>query len=71
MTFDSSLSGLSFTIPDSVMEVIQVDGGSPVVSHVANSVGILYPGERVDFVSAWPESAVAADTEITIKLDHE
>jgi len=55
------------------MKVIKVDGGQPVfeVPHPVNSVGILYPAERVDFVIAWPESAVNTDTEIIIELDKE
>ncbi|RDW63538.1 hypothetical protein BP6252_11083 [Coleophoma cylindrospora] len=66
-----SLTGISFTIPDSEMEVIQVDGGQPVISHRANSVGILYPAERVDFVLGWPKSVIDANTEIVIELDKE
>lgn len=53
------------------MTVIQVDGGLPVISHVANSVGVLYPAERVDFVVAWPESSVNTKSEIMIELDKE
>jgi hypothetical protein len=55
------------------MEVIQVDGGQPVkrISHPVNSVGILYPAERVDFVVSWSESAFATDTEIIVELDKE
>lgn len=55
------------------MEVIQVDGGQPItaISHPVNSVGILYPAERVDFVLFWSESAVETDTEIIVELDKE
>jgi hypothetical protein len=55
------------------MKVIQVDGGQSVTEnpHLANSVGVLYPAERVDFVMGWPESAVDTDTEIIIELDKE
>jgi hypothetical protein len=69
----SSLTGLSFTILDSELKVIQVDGGLPVAQnpdHV-NSVGVLYPAERVDFIISWPESAVDTETEIIIALDKE
>ena len=72
LTSNSSLTGLTFTVPDAELQVIQVDGGNPVASsHAAHSVGILYPGERVDMISTWPESAVAADAEIVIRIDHE
>jgi hypothetical protein len=55
------------------MKVIQVDGGLPVAgnSELVNSIGVLYPAERVDFVVSWPESAVYTDTEIIIELDNE
>jgi hypothetical protein len=67
------MTGISFTIPDSEMKVIQVDGGQPVASDSAtvNSVGILYPGERVDLVLGWSASFINADTEIIIELDNE
>ncbi|CZR52693.1 related to multicopper oxidase [Phialocephala subalpina] len=70
-----SLTGISFTIPDSEMKVIRVDGGQPVIgnSHPINinSIGVLYPAERVDFVLAWPQKFRDTDTEITIELDNE
>jgi hypothetical protein len=70
MTF-SSLTGISFTIPDAEIVAIQVDGGQPVISQLANSVGVLYPAERVDFVVKWLESAIDANSEIIIALDTE
>jgi hypothetical protein len=53
------------------MKVIQVDGGQPVVSNISNSVGVLYPAERVDFVVTWSESDIDTDAEIVITLDKE
>lgn len=60
-------------IPDSDIKIIQVDGGHPVAEHsdLVNSVGVLYPAERVDFIISWPESAVDTETEIIITLDKE
>ncbi|KAE9365868.1 multicopper oxidase [Stipitochalara longipes BDJ] len=68
-----SLTGLSFTIPDSEIKVIQVDGGQPVIADfpLTNSIGVLYPAERVDFVVSWPENVINTDTEIIIELDDE
>ncbi|KAF8849971.1 hypothetical protein BDZ45DRAFT_771129 [Acephala macrosclerotiorum] len=68
-----SLTGISLTIPDSEMKIIQVDGGLPVVgnSHPVNSIGVLYPAERVDLVLAWPKEVQDTDTEIMIELDNE
>jgi hypothetical protein len=53
------------------MNVIQVDGGQSVISHPGNSVGVLYPAERVDFLVGWPESEIDVDGEIIIELDTE
>jgi hypothetical protein len=55
------------------MKVIQVDGGQSVAenSDRVNSVGVLYPAERVDLIVAWPEEVVNTDTEIIIALDKE
>jgi hypothetical protein len=66
-----SLAGITITIPDSDINITHVDGGLPVTSTVANSIGVLYPGERVDFSLSWPESAFNMNTEITIELDKE
>jgi hypothetical protein len=55
------------------LNIIQVDGGQPVFtdSDPVNSIGVLYPAERVDFVVSWPESVTGADTEVIIELDDE
>ena len=53
------------------MKVFQVDGGQSVVSHEANSVGVLYPAERLDLVLTWPKEAVDSQSEVIISLDHE
>ncbi|KAF4120553.1 Multicopper oxidase with three cupredoxin domains [Geosmithia morbida] len=67
-----SLAGISFSVPDSEMQVIQVDGGRRVDSNkTSNSMGVLYPGERVDFLMSWPEAALDMDTELTVQLDRE
>ncbi|KAF3759902.1 hypothetical protein M406DRAFT_348628 [Cryphonectria parasitica EP155] len=51
-----SLAGISMGIPDALLNITYVDGGQEVTSDVSNSVGILYPGERVDFTLEWPQS---------------
>ncbi|KAI5459063.1 iron transport multicopper oxidase fet3 [Mariannaea sp. PMI_226] len=66
-----SLTGFHFTIPDSEMAVLSVDGGQPIISNVSNSVGILYPAERVDLLLSWRESERSQDSEIIIQLDNE
>ncbi|KAH8892839.1 hypothetical protein GQ53DRAFT_793693 [Thozetella sp. PMI_491] len=64
-----SLTGISFTIADSVMKPVQVDGGQPLDSHLANTVGVLYPAQRVDFIVSWPKEVYDTDTEVTIVMD--
>jgi hypothetical protein len=55
------------------MKAIQVDGGQAIVAYTppTNSIGVLYPAERVDFVVSWYSSARDTDTEIIIELDDE
>lgn len=69
----SSLAGISFAVPDSTMQAIQVDGGQRVDPNgtTSNSLGILYPGQRVDLVLSWPEAALDRDTRLTVELDKE
>ncbi|OKL62992.1 hypothetical protein UA08_01788 [Talaromyces atroroseus] len=67
-----SMSGISLTVPDADLEVFQVDGGLPVAtSHTANSIGVLYPGERVDFILSWTDSTSSMELQIEIELDRE
>lgn len=60
-------------MPDADIHVFQVDGGQPLVSDSTsvNSIGVLYPAERVDFVIAWQDGDSKTDTEIVVKLDKE
>lgn len=53
------------------MNISHVDGGLPVISRTANSIGVLYPGERVDFSLSWPKSTLNTNTQITIEIDKE
>ncbi|OAA57414.1 iron transport multicopper oxidase fet3 [Niveomyces insectorum RCEF 264] len=66
-----SLTGITTTIPDADLNVIQVDGGRPVVSHLASSLGVLYPAQRVDFVVTWPHAAADTDTDFIVDIDDE
>lgn len=53
------------------MKAIQVDGGQGIISEVANSIGVLYPAERVDILISWPGPAVSTGSEFIIELDNE
>ncbi|PNY26831.1 L-ascorbate oxidase [Tolypocladium capitatum] len=76
-------SGLTMSISHGNMKVIAVDGGSPVAhdTPAVGSIGILYPGERMDLivdrnVPATSESRQSREEpegqdELTITLDRE
>ncbi|KAG0647113.1 Cell surface ferroxidase fetC [Hyphodiscus hymeniophilus] len=68
----SEIAKPSLTL-DKQLRMIQVDGGLPVaeIRDPVNSVGVLYPAERVDFVLSWLESAFDTETVVTIALDKE
>lgn len=54
------------------MTVIQVDGGNPVdATPAAETVGILYPGERMDVIIERLSSGEVKDPILTISLDRE
>lgn len=65
------MAGLAVTVPDAGIEVVELDGGSQVISNTSNSVGFLHPGERVDFILTWPKSVHDFDATFTIELDKE
>ncbi|KAG0648377.1 Diphenol oxidase 2 [Hyphodiscus hymeniophilus] len=61
-----AMSGFNLTLESGNMRVIKIDGGNDVVpSASVESVGILYPGERVDIISDGPGNS------LTIALDLE
>lgn len=45
-----SVAGFSVSVSEALLQPIQVDGGSGVQAPAAHSLGIVYPGERVDVV---------------------
>jgi hypothetical protein len=62
------MSGFSLLIPDYEMLPFQIDGGNHVeLTTPVSSVGILYPGERIDLVV---ENTASASL-LTIVLDDE
>jgi hypothetical protein len=65
------MSGITVAIPSSHMTVFQVDGGNEVNSTPrSSSVGILYPGERIDMIVEWPQND-GTELILTIILDTE
>ncbi|CAK7218702.1 hypothetical protein SEUCBS140593_003643 [Sporothrix eucalyptigena] len=71
------LTGVSTTVPDAQMDVLFVDGGLPVVlpediaSQGINSVGVVYPAQRVEYLLSWPDADTLTDTELVITVDGE
>lgn len=68
---DRSMTGISLKIAHARVNVTHLDGGHRVDSRVDDAVGVLYPGERVDFNLEWPEAYYETASELTIYLDKE
>lgn len=45
-----SLAGFTLSVDSEALTPLTVDGGYPISAHPTHSVGILYPGERVDIL---------------------
>ncbi|KAL7948812.1 multicopper oxidase [Trichoderma barbatum] len=65
-----TVAGLTLGVDGASLQPMQVDGGCKVDSKPADSVGILYPGERVDLLLKW-RSDQAAEPWFNVYLDHE
>lgn len=69
---DSALTGFTLSITGHLMTVIKVDGGNDVFgAPTVNSIGILYPGERVDIIVQKLSSINSEHPQLTIGLDKE
>jgi len=69
-----SLAGFTLQISSATMIPLTVDGGFKISSDANktfDSVGILYPGERVDLLLQWDEPAAADQSLLYITLDPE
>lgn len=65
-----SVAGFSVQIDGAKMQPVRVDGGFNVQSEVRHSIGIIYPGERVDVDVQWTEDPARGHW-LTIDLDSE
>jgi hypothetical protein len=62
-----TLAGFNMTVSEGNMKAFQIDGGNPIVPSAAvDSIGVLYPGERVDIVVSGEQIK-----HVTIALDKE
>lgn len=71
LTAGRSLAGLSLAFDEEQLNLIQVDSVDvdPLQQHHSNSVGILYPGQRMDFILG--SSHQPKRSSMTIQLDEE
>ncbi|KAK2812232.1 hypothetical protein FQN50_001590 [Emmonsiellopsis sp. PD_5] len=71
-----SLAGISLAFSHGYLELIQVDGGldvkqsKPPKRADSKSIGVLYPGQRVDFILRHPKKAWEKSS-LTVELDPE
>ncbi|RFU31596.1 hypothetical protein B7463_g4715, partial [Scytalidium lignicola] len=67
-----SLSGIILSMPYKQMSVFRVDGGGELEpSPYSSSIGILYPGERMDFLLNWDHGPYNSESFLSITLDKE
>ncbi|KAJ6779931.1 hypothetical protein PWT90_05352 [Aphanocladium album] len=66
-----TVAGLSFAMDDATLKLIEVDGGCPVESSPTKSLGILYPGERIDALLHWTSASSQRASQLRIKVDQE
>lgn len=65
------MTGITLSIPGAIVNATHLDGSQEVASHPANGMGILYPGERVDFTLEWAEGERELESNLVIALDKE
>ena len=68
---NSSLAGFTIEMTSAGLTPLTVDGGYPVRGSKSTSVGILYPGERMDVLLEWDENAKVHSSDLKVFLDPE
>jgi hypothetical protein len=66
-----SLAGFTIQVDSAKLTPLTVDGGFPITAAVSDSVGILYPGERLDCLLIWDSSSPPTSSWLHISLDPE
>ena len=64
-----TLAGFTLGAQSGLLTPITVDGGHRIKGHSAESVGIIYPGERIDLISKWNTDSTSP--RLRISLDRE
>lgn len=67
----SSIAGITINISNAKLRPLSIDGGFEIVTQVSDSVGVLYPGERVDLEVQWNQDVDDTGSQISIQLDPE
>jgi hypothetical protein len=67
----SSLAGFTIQISSAKLTPLTVDSGFSITGAAPDSVGIIYPGERVDLLLTWDDTSPATSPRLHISLDHE
>lgn len=65
------MTGITLRIPGAIVNATHLDESQELSSQHAEGVGILYPGERVDFTLEWPEDQQELESSLVIGLDKE
>ena len=64
--------GYSLSVVGYIMHLIQVDGGGTVSNgQNASSIGVIYPGERIDIIIEPMSQLNRKNASIRVKLDDE
>ncbi|KAH7364873.1 multicopper oxidase family protein [Rhexocercosporidium sp. MPI-PUGE-AT-0058] len=66
-----SLAGLTVEMSSATLTPLTVDGGYRIVGRGSNSVGIIYPGERVDLLVQWDGKSKPQSSKLNIYIDPE
>lgn len=66
-----SLTGYTLRVIGGSLQTLTVDGNFPVSSTIVESIGIIYPGERVDLLLEWNQDNHSRTPRLDILLDPE
>ena len=67
----STIAGISVKLSNAKLTPLQIDGGFDIFPEPSDSVGILYPGERLDITIQWNDNVDELSSNLEITLDPE
>lgn len=65
-----TVAGVSLAVEGANMQPMEVDGAWPVHAEIVDSIGVLYPGERVDINMTWIDDTIK-EPKLGLYLDEE